>query len=262
MTKKFLILASIWSILSANEEILNIHKKFKLSKTPSATIDIKEKKILVTIDGNSFKLKDAPLLEEIKETVSIVGKESIIVIDDYNFDGYNDIGIANAVGYGGVNIFRNYYFYEPKDKSFHNYLKDVGTLEIEGKTLSSTVKSGPFYYQVQYEIIDNKPYKKLEKKLLFDILGISDIVQQFDTKGKVIKNYFDPEYLTILSEKAYFYNKPKDSEKTKVYVIKGDKVKVIDTEESYSWVKIEYKSKKRVYKKWIKVDAIQDSKDH
>jgi len=30
-----------------------------------------------------------------------VDKKDLITIDDYNFDGYNDIGIVHSIGYGG-----------------------------------------------------------------------------------------------------------------------------------------------------------------
>lgn len=64
------------------------------------------------------------------------------------------------------------------------------------------------------------------------------------------------EYLYIIKEKSYLFSKP--SKKTKMYLIKGDKVTILDEETDESgqkWYFINYKGKKDL-NMWIKAEAV------
>ena len=102
---------------------------------------------------------------------------------------------------------------------------------------------------------DNKPYTSLTKVW---IAGICDYVMEFDGQGKVIKSYYDPIHLEVMVKKAYLYSEASEDKKTKVYVVKGDKVKIVELDDTFSWIKIEYQGVKRTYRRWIKIEAIRE----
>ncbi len=233
----------------------DLHKEFNLTEGQKASIDIDSKSITVTIGKDRIELEKSSEFEDMEslESMSNTAYESVITINDYNFDGYNDIGILTGVGYGGVNIFRDYHFYDPKNNVYHRYLEEVSNLAIKGTTLISDMRSGMSHYATQYKIKDKKPYKSLEK----EEFGFADYVMEFDDKGKVIKSYYIPSHLKIVTEKAYFYSAASEDKKTKGYVVKGDKVKILDIGIiTFPWIEIEYQGTKGAYTRWIKMENI------
>jgi len=248
MINKKIAIATLF--LCASQFIFAIEtfsKEFNITKDKVATIKIDEKNITVTIDNSTFNLKNIFKNEEMQDVLDSIDKEDLIVIGDYNFDGYNDIGIATSLGYKGINLYRNYYFYKPKDNRFYNYLSNIPTLKIDKNRLVSHSRSSSFFYTTEYKIDNNKPYKSLKKSTIGDIT----MIEEFDKKGDITKKSFEPKYMTIKTDKAYLYNQPNKKEKTEDYLKKGDKVKILDIDNSYTWIKIEYKEKDKNYQKWI-----------
>lgn len=88
--------------------------------------------------------------------------DSLLITNwDINFDGYLDLGILSNVGYGGVNRFYHFYTFDPETYSlvqmddFDTFESDVSNLvnpdlDIESKTITSEMKSGPDWIQKQY----------------------------------------------------------------------------------------------------------------
>ena len=249
MIRAIIIFGLLLNTLNAD-----LHKEFDLTKGQKASIDIDSKSITVTIGKDRIELKKPSEFEDM-ESLSNSIYESLITIDDYNFDGYSDIGILTGVGYGGVNIFRDYHFYDPKNNVYHKYLEEVSNLEIKGTILIGDVRSGLSHYEIQYKVKDKKPYKSLEK----EEFGFADYVMEFDDKGKVIKSYYVPTHLKIVTKKAYFYSESSEDKKTKSYVVKGDKVKIVEIGiATFPWIKIEYQGTKGAYKGWIKLENVDE----
>ena len=249
MIRAILIFGLLLNTLNAD-----LHKEFDLTKGQKASIDIDSKSITVTIRKDRIGLEKPSEFEDI-ESLSNFTHESLITIGDYNFDGYSDIGILTGVGYGGVNIFRDYHFYDPRNNVYHRYLEEVSNLAIEGTTLISDVRSGLSHYETQYKIKDKKPYKSLEKEEFV----VADYVMEFDDKGKVIKSYYVPSHLRIVTKKAYLYSEASEDKRTKSYVVKGDKVKIVEIGIiTFPWIKIEYQGTKGAYNGWIKVENVDE----
>lgn len=252
MIRAILIFCLLLNILNAD-----LHKEFDLTKGQKASITMDSKSIIVTIGKDRIELEKSSEFEDMEsiESMSNTAHESVIIIDDYNFDGYSDIGILTGIGYGGVNVFRDYHFYDPKNSLYHRYLEEVSNLGIKGTTLISDVRSGFSHYGIQYKIKDKKPYKSLEK----EEFGFADHVTKFDDKGKVIKSYYIPSHLEIVTEKAYFYSEASEDKKTKRYAVKGDKVKIVEIGiATFPWIKIEFQGTKGAYERWIKLENVDE----
>lgn len=83
-------------------------------------------------------------------------KHSIVSAnDDINFDGKKDLSILVGDGYGGVNLFYNFYIFNSQTKKFDEVekLKDVCNpkVELDKKQILSPCKSGPSYYEQIYQ---------------------------------------------------------------------------------------------------------------
>ena len=245
----------LFAILNILHADLIIHKEFDIDKSQKASIDYDDamysEGFTVTIGQDRVKLKVPEDFEGLKHLLNFMDEKDLITIGDYNFDGYNDIGIVHSVGYMGVNIFADYHFYDPKNRSYKRYLESVSNLKIDGKSLLSRMRSGPYHYWSIYKIKNKKPYKEAEAQIIGEIF---DAITKFNSQGKVVKSYYEPTHLTITAKRAYLYSQADEDSKTKAYIIKGDKVKILDYGSASAMVRVEYKGKKKRYERWIKLE--------
>ncbi len=253
MHKTILPILLAATLLCAGEEALDITREFSL-KGEKASLTIEGEKVTVTIGNRSTPLANAPLSGDMEAVVSIIGEDGLVVIDDYNFDGYNDIAIAHAVGYGGVNVFRNYYFYDPRKRTFRNVLSNVNNLEIDGKTLTTQVRSGPGYYTLVYRIKDSGPYLSRRSEWLG---GVLEMTEEFDNHGQRTGRHFKPSILEVAADRAYLHDAPDEKSKTAGYILKGERVRVTGIDRSLRWTEVEYRHPKRTYRKWIQLENLK-----
>jgi|GEM_PF-4799359 len=239
-------------LLLCSALLIGENRTFNINDTTQATITLKNGAFFVTV-GNTEqslgKIDKAQLRMHQK-----LGVGALYEIKDFNFDGNADIALSSgSIGYGGVNDYKNYYFYNPRTHRFELAGKEINRLQIEGKELLSYTKDGPFTYQERYGIAAGKLYKKSET---LDV-GFLTRTVRFNPEGKVRKTDFTPDTLTITAPKAYFYTQPNEGSKTKGYVIKGDKVKVLDYKPFEGWLFIAYKSSKKLFKRWIRQEDVE-----
>ncbi|MBX7147439.1 hypothetical protein K1X76_00010 [bacterium] len=181
-----------------------------------------------------------------------------VIVEDFNFDGVNDLAIAKSAGYMGVNIFYDLYLLE--QNKIVPSITDMANPEIrkDFREIRSGSKSGNTYDTMIYRILNNKPYLFINTTT---VVG-SGLLKIFihDTSGNVTKQYVASSYeeiseklkpieLKIKSPKAYFYNEPAPEHKTGSYVIAGDSVTLYDISGEY--VLAEY-SGKSITKKWLR----------
>ena len=217
--------------------------EFLLNDTTKAKLIIQNRTISVSIDG-----KKQDLQQQTSQNITFN-------IKDLNFDGYKDIAISSGdVGYGGVNNYKDYFFYDPSQKLFYLAGKHINNLQLQNKQLVSYTKDGPFLYESIYDIQNKKLYK-LSTSVDFGLLKQTTL---FDTKGNQISKMFTPSTLKITTQKAYFYKQADESTKTKIYIIKNDTVKVLDYDPFGGWIKIEYQSPKKTFVAWIKEDTVKE----
>lgn len=188
-----------------------------------------------------------------------------VLAADFNFDGWLDLAVPMAVGYGGVNYFYEIYFYNPRtqhyellgvpgayDGQFCN--PEISQLE---KILLTSCKSGPSYNYTDYRFVAGKPYVYRTSQM-FPLAGFTpnDVVYAthfYEQGGKLVWTLWNdnprdhrPARRTITQARVYLYDKPDPNSKTKTYLVKGDPVEVVGVSPAdYAWVRIAYKSRQR-----------------
>ncbi len=191
-----------------------------------------------------------------------------VLVDDFNFDGFNDVGIPSGIGYNGVNIFYDVHRYDPKLKKLvlipqDNFSVGNPAFDTKNKILITNSRSGPAWYGLDYKFDNGKPWKFRARnpKLL---LGFSDdqaLVTQFleyNKAGKLVSSSLQDEESSsglvkrVISKKMFLYTSPKESAKTNSYIIRGDTVLILEifgesdvlSLQTEQWVKIAYQSQK------------------
>jgi hypothetical protein len=210
------------------------------------------------------KAGDKALLMDGLDMLDVLHGQVIVSIADMNFDGYKDIAIDESQGYGGVNIFTAVYFWDPGNGRYKTKGFKVSNFDLDdkAKVLSSAQRSGPFWYRTDYKFENGVPWAYEE------IIGpgVVEIHKYFDKSGKVIRKILAdpnrqgtavvPAIFSVPVAKIYFYSKPDENSKTSTYIVKGDKVEVLDEAGSWSqWLKVRYRGKK-TFVRWIKAGEI------
>jgi len=89
---------------------------------------------------------------------------------DVNFDGYNDLRIYTDIGYMGVNVYYDFYIFNPVTGKFE---KDAVLVSISnpkfdviGRRITSQYKSGPQQYHDTFQF-NGTGYTKIESEVPF-----------------------------------------------------------------------------------------------
>ncbi len=245
----------LFAILNTLHADLIIHKDFNITKSQKASIDYDDTRygegFTVTIGQDRIKLEMPEDFEGMGHILNFLDEKDLIIINDYNFDGYNDIGIVYNIGYMGVNIFADYHFYDPRSQTYKRYLESVSNLKIDTERLLSTMKSGPNNFWSEYKIKDKKPYKEIEGER---ITGIFTSISKFNSQGKIVKSYYEPTHLSVTAKRAYLYNETNEDTKTNAYILRGAKVKILNHDKVFSMLNVEYKGEKKSYRQWMKIE--------
>ena len=111
---------------------------------------------------------------EMVNTKMLYDSQSIVFLEDYNFDGMEDLAIrdGNNGGYGGPSY--QVYLFSPRSKKFvHNYaLTDLnqgsylGAMEVDKKkkVLQTLSKSGCCWHQTEeFAVVNDRPKKVFEE---------------------------------------------------------------------------------------------------
>ena len=108
--------------------------------------------------------------------------------------------------------------------------------------------------QKQYNIYFNLLTEKYALKFcssLYPSTNIKECINRF-----LLTQYIPEEYGFKLSvDKGYLYDSPNLSDKTKIYLVRGDQIKLLSYKNNF--YKIEYTSKEnKIIKKWLHCSAI------
>jgi hypothetical protein len=185
-----------------------------------------------------------------------------LLVADFNFDGFNDFMLPEDTGYGGVNFFDALYVFDPKKQNFvmlpspekDNPLWCNPTLEPNTKTLQTECKSGPAWYGRDYRFVRGKPvvYSSGNPASFWGFAaGVS-------REGEYVYVIKTDSAATVLSEDAHgnkpvirslqiaradLHSAPNDTTKTGRYIIKGDRLQILEVRQN-GWCKIVYQSRK------------------
>ena len=235
-------------------------ESFAISPGNEARLDYRAGRFEVTLpDGRKVIVRDG--LEE----TDVLNKEVVVSIADMNFDGYKDIAVDTGYGYGGVNIISEVYFWDAQTGGFQSKSLEVSNFDLDEKAgiLSSAMRSGPQWYRTEYKFSNGVPWRYHE------VIGpgIVEVHKFYNMAGKMIKKIVAdpnregdqpvPAVFTVPVDKVYFYTRPDENSKTRAYIVKGDKVEVLDQAGDFSeWLKIRYRGKK-TFVRWIKAIDIE-----
>ena len=108
--------------------------------------------------------------------------------------------------------------------------------------------------QKQYNIYFNLLTEKYALKFcssLYPSTGIKECINRF-----LLTQYIPEEYeFKLTVDKGYLYDSPNLSDKTRIYLVRGDQIKLLSYKNNF--YKIEYTSKEnKIIKKWLQCTAI------
>jgi uncharacterized protein YxeA len=103
---------------------------------------------------------DKSVVEMLSTENPYINDAQFIFDKDINFDGYVDVALITGVGYGGVNIFYDYYLYDPKTSIFQKdpILFEISNPQIDtmNKKVTSSFRSGPQWYSQTFQWNGNR----------------------------------------------------------------------------------------------------------
>ena len=275
MTSRLLGAVAVFGVLSLALAQREAKNSFSLTKDFDVTAPISSQAGMMSLKAvrskKQLEVKIGSAVQQFAlETIDDSGSpaQGDVLVDDFNFDGFNDVGIPSGIGYNGVNIFYDVHRYDPKLKKLVLIPQDgfsVGnpSFDTKNKILITNSRSGPAWYGLDYKFDNGKPYKFRARnpKLL---LGFSDDlayvtqILEYNKAGKLISSSLEDESETggvvkrVISKKMFLYTAPKESAKTNSYIIRGDTVLILEifgesdvlSLQTEQWVKIAYQSQK------------------
>lgn len=182
-------------------------------------------------------------------------QESILSFIDIDFDGKKEVLLkydsdpTHSTNYEILKI-------NCKTIEKHLLIPQAGRLEIKNNSLyvhyKKNLQSGIKKYCHKNKFFLCEDEIKLTKNL--------KITKKFNIDGKLIdrKSVFTKKDVRFLiKQKTYLYSNPLEENKTKMYLIKGDSVTLLDEEfgGDQQWYLIKYKGGKELIK-WIKSEGI------
>ena len=203
---------------------------------------------------------------------------AVAQVGDFNFDGALDVAILSGNGYGGVNLFYDVFLWNKAKQNLQALKIPMSnpSLAVKRREVTSSERSGPKWYATTYRVSKGTLYPAAE----WQMVGTDGAFGFYTFKnpaGKVIGHkVVGDESSTqaaekqadatakIAAEKATLYDQPKASAKTKMYVVKGDSVTLLDWRADEQgdfgagWFLARYTGKKTL-EKWIKGDVLEVS---
>ncbi|HPY40006.1 MAG TPA: hypothetical protein PLM98_05775 [Thiolinea sp.] len=211
------------------------------------------------------------------------GIKNIALVNDFNFDGAQDVALLESSGYGGVNLFYHLFLWDQKTQNFKDFGEPISNPEIDPskQVVSSSQRSGPIWYTTKYKLEQGRLYAAVDwemiavndgnwQRLTFKnpqgkVIGHKVVNSQDEQSGDAGDNLPNAG-ATIKVKKAALYDKPNAATKTKMYLVKKDIVSLLDWQptegDPYSgegWFLVHYEGKK-VIEKWIEGSAVVKAK--
>jgi hypothetical protein len=216
--------------------------------------------------GATLQRFPLPTLEDAVQGSPAVGD---LLIEDFDFDGFNDVGIPSSIGYNGVNVFYDIQRYNPTRKRLElmvakNFEISNPTFDRKNKILSSSARSGPAWYSSAYKFVGGKPYlfSSDEPIVLLSFAQTDGMMWQtttYSSTGRILKTEVTeenakgqtvPVFRAIAVARADLYSAPNDTAKTGRYIIRGDMVRILEVQNPSispsepQWIKVAYLSQK------------------
>lgn len=208
-------------------------------------------------------IKKKLLVEE--EEFSDYSNGEAFEVDDFNFDGIDDFVIKSGIGYGGVNFFYDLYIAQNNHYVKQNIAVSNYELYPQRKTLLIEYKSGSRHFTELY-VSNNKAdlkhyvtYENYEEEICY----IEKINSKHANVNKILyctplleKHKEEKVFAKVKSKKARLYDNDYVEKSIALYLIKGDRVELIDGEAGGNRFLIRFKGK-QIVTKYINIDDIE-----
>jgi hypothetical protein len=248
--KKLIILICIFTLTLQAKQTINKGTAYE------ATLLIKDKGLYLKHNGKTKKL-----FEGWESSEDEPGMDLEFSVDDINFDGIDDIAVVSMKAYGGVNIY--YHLFLSENGQYVESDIELSNYELHGNVVLSEYKSGPRHFTDVYKV--NKKHKLVhitsyEKYREDDLCFVSELnLKELNVKKSngviscatlVEEHKVKALFAKVIKKKAMLYNNINDEKSNGMYVIKGDKVELIDGKAEADMVLVRFRGK-RVVTKYI-----------
>lgn len=215
------------------------------------------KAVITYADGKTQSLLDLPDPEERQYS------EHIALQGDFNVDGLQDIAFFVSSGYAGVNQFYDLFVSDGRGRLTPLMEISNPSLNVEKQQLSTAQRSGPRWYETVYQFKEGRIIQHIDYSMIDASLFHREIYQGDKRLSSAVVSNQDAESNELLVrkitiDKATLYNQADESTATRMYVIKGDDVTLLDYKEPNmydGWFFIRFNGR-RVIEKWIRSDAV------
>ncbi len=279
MTSKLLgaSAVAVLGVLSLALAQRDAKNSFSLTKDFSVTAPLSSRGGIIALKASrSKKLLEVNVGDSTQtfalETIDDSGSpaQGDVLVEDFNFDGFNDVGVPSGIGYGGVNNYYAVQAYVPSQKKFvlltgKDFEVSNPIFDPKNKILFGNARSGPFWYGTAFKFESGKPWlyrnSNFRNLLVFDKTDTYlEQTRTFNKSGGLVnysildvdKDGNSVAVKRLVPTKMFLYASPKENAKTNSYIIRGDTVRILEIAggsdtvsiETEQWVKIAYLSKK------------------
>lgn len=175
--------------------------------------------------------------------------ESQVRVEDYNFDGIRDFAVPTSVGYGSVNVFGRVFFTDAAADTFRPSAEvEFGNSAPDPvrRVLEGGVKSGPAHVVVTNCLTPDglNFYTCRELTPVWNSPHADDYAARwFSPDGRTLAaRPFDParqaQEWTVTAARAFFHARPDAAARGAAYVVRGDRVEVIELRGT--WARVAY----------------------
>jgi hypothetical protein len=213
-----------------------------------ATVRIEHGRVVAGTDNDALTL-------ETFDPHSQWNDEMSVLLMDVDFDGYQDIGVLDGVGYGGVN-----YFWSFHRADAQRGFVPVGVIanperdDVMG-TILSNARSGPSWTRDVYRYESGGLNLQFSRTFWgeYDVVvfpgdgkgdGRRAIISQIAPDPWDAASLDDPMFhvtaVSTNSGRAYFYDGPNERTRRSAYLVEGDVGRVLDVDDTGQWYEITF----------------------
>lgn len=277
MTSRLLGAVAVLGVLSLALAQREAKYSFSLTKDFSVTAPISSQAGMMSLKAvrskQQLEVKIGSNTQQFAlETIDDSGSpaQGDVLVEDFNFDGFNDVGVPIGIGYNGVNIFYEVHKYDPKQKKLvpvkqNGFEVSNPAFDTKNRILITNSRSGPAWYGLDFKFDQGQPWKFRARnpKILLGFANDQALVIQYleyNKAGQVVSSSLQDEDVNgnggsvkrVITKKMFLYTSPQESAKTNSYIIRGDTVLILEilgdadvlSVQDEQWVKIAYQSQK------------------
>ncbi|QVN14626.1 hypothetical protein [Burkholderia sp. LAS2] len=211
--------------------------------------------------GGSSACKEIEPSGDLKKAIDD-GYENLAVVDIYK-DGNKEIAATS----GGGDRCSKFFLYDRASRRFTSLKfsdRDICNFRIDGDSLISSYRLDAKQYEDIYKIKN----RKYQIAISDACVGCDEISRSVYVDGRVSeriivtnqRNYAQrvPVTTTVAANKARLYDDHSDTSATKMYLLKGDEVQLVEfNSENGLWYLVKYISKWRgIILKWVKCEDL------